>query len=80
MIVMIDYHATPTKPKARKEHQCIACGCVIPKSEVYIHQTGFYDNQPYNNKYHNECWDELSEESTFEFVTGDIEPPARLTR
>jgi hypothetical protein len=73
-----DYHATPTKPKASKEHQCIACGWIIPKGEGYVQQEGFFDSRAYRNRYHSECWDELNAEDAFEFVTGDIEPPARL--
>lgn len=77
---MSDYHSTPTRPKARKSHLCVACGTRIPAGEQYVQQTGFFDGSAYRNRYHAECWDALSDEMVdFEFITGDVEPPARLS-
>lgn len=76
---MSDLHREPTTPKAQKEHDCIACGTKIPKGEVYTQQEGFFEGSAYRNRYHDECWEELSKDSVFEFATGDIEPPERLT-
>jgi hypothetical protein len=73
-----DFHDTPTTPKARKEHTCIACLRPIPKGEVYTQQKGFYESKPYTNRYHDECWATLSREGDFDFIPGDVEPPARL--
>lgn len=76
---MSDHHATPTKPKARKPHRCVACMFRIEQGETYVQQTGFFDGSAYRNKYHQECWDALSEEGHFEFISGELDPPARLT-
>lgn len=75
---MSDFHNSPTRPTARKPHRCIACYVGIPLGEQYVQQTGFYDGRAYRNRYHNECWDALSEEAIFEFCPGDCEPPERL--
>jgi hypothetical protein len=75
---MSDLHRPCTTQKARKVHNCVACGWEIPKGERYTQQEGFYEGRPYRNKYHNECWEELADRGYFEFITGDVEPPIRL--
>jgi hypothetical protein len=76
---MSDFHDAPTTPVARKQHRCIVCYCAIERGEQYIQQTGFYEGSPYRNKYHNECWDALSEEGwIFEFTPGEGDPPKRM--
>lgn len=76
---MSDFHDTPTHPRARKPHRCAACCAQIPVGERHTQQSGFFEGRAYRNRYHNECWDELSESGTFEFVPGCLDPPARLT-
>lgn len=76
---MSDRHFTPTHPRAQKDHKCIACWHTIHMGERHVMQEGFFEGEPYRNRYHNECWDDLSEEGTFEFSPGCLEPPERLT-
>lgn len=68
----------PTRPTARKPHQCIACLAPIAKGETYVTQSGHYEDRAFRNKFHIECWDALREEGEFEFMPGDLEPPERL--
>lgn len=77
---MSDFHDTPTHPKARKRHVCCACCVGIPVGEQYVQQSGFFDGSAYRNRYHQECWDALSEDGIFEFCPGDCEPPERLLK
>ena len=76
---MSDLHRDPSTPKARKAHTCIACGFKIPKGETYTQQEGFFEGRAYRNRYHGECWEKLSIDVVFEFVTGDMLPPERLS-
>jgi len=73
-----NFHDTPTSPKARKAHRCVACYWRIPVGEKYVQQSGFMDGHPYRNHYHQECWDCLSADGVFEFMPGECEPPERL--
>lgn len=75
---MSDFHDTPTRQKARKQHRCIACAYPIPVGEQYTQQSGFFDGDAYRNRYHHECWEALSEECQFEFMPGELDPPDRL--
>lgn len=75
---MSDFHDTPTHPVARKRHRCIGCCTLIPRGEKYTQQSGFYDGKAYRNRFHNECFEALSEKREFEFCPGDCEPPERL--
>lgn len=77
---MSDFFDTPTHPVARKQHRCAPCCAPIPKGEKHVCQSGFFDGSAFRNRYHQECWDVLSEESTFEFMPGDAEPPERITQ
>jgi hypothetical protein len=77
----MNYHTAPTRPKARKEHRCIFCGGPILVGERYMQQTGFYEGQPYRNRYHSECYETLLEEEpsgdwVFSPYSGDC--PARV--
>lgn len=79
---MSDYHGEPTRPKARKEHRCIYCGGPILASEQYVHQTGFYEGEPYRSRYHNECWTDCAEEAThygaWDFTPHSADYPPRV--
>lgn len=75
---MGDYFHPVTKPKARKAHQCIGCLTEIPKGEIHMHSTGFYDGRAFRNRFHVECWESLAEDGDFEFIPGECEPPERL--
>ena len=72
------HYATPTRPKARKKHQCIACLWDIAEGETYICQTGHYEDRAFRNKFHVECWDELNTGGIFEFSPGELDAPERL--
>lgn len=58
---MADFHSESTLQKARKEHRCIYCGGPILAKEQYRQQTGFYDDEPYRNRYHLECFTDCEE-------------------
>lgn len=75
---MSDLNRDPTHPKARKQHQCIACYYPIATGETYTVQTGFYDGSAYRNKFHAECFDALCAEGEGEFSAGSYDPPERL--
>jgi hypothetical protein len=75
---MGDYLASPTKPVARKAHQCTACFGQIPVREKHVQQSGFYDGFAFRNRFHFECWDILSSEGEFEFCPGDLDVPERI--
>ena len=77
---MSDLHRDPEKHVARKCHRCIACYGVIPVAERYVQQTGYFENEAYCNRYHQECWDALSDEPNFEFTPGCIDQPERLAQ
>jgi hypothetical protein len=32
--------------KARKEHVCCECSCIIKKGEMYVYESGIWDGQP----------------------------------
>lgn len=68
----------PTRPVARKEHQCIACYALIAAGEKYVQQTGIWEDRAFRNRFHVECWDYLAEEGEFEFEPGELDPPERL--
>ena len=70
--------APPTRPTARKQHQCIACYATIATGEVYVSQSGHYESRAFRNKFHVECWDTLCEAGDFEFYPGELDPPERL--
>lgn len=79
---MADHHSTPTHPKARKEYRCIYCGGPILAGEQYVQQTGFFDGEPYRNRYHAECYDTCAEECSYygewEFSPYNGEYPERV--
>lgn len=79
---MTDFHSTPTHPKARKEHCCIYCGGPILAGEQYTQQTGFFEGDPYRNRYHNECYETCADEYSYygewEFSPFNGEYPARV--
>lgn len=79
---MSDYHRDPTRPVARKRHQCDGCLHWIPVGERYVNQTGVYDGSAYNNHFHEECHEALraliAEWGDGEFMPGEIDPPARV--
>ncbi len=75
---MSDFHREPTTPKARKVHRCVACGARIQIGEKHTQQEGFFDGSAYRNRYHDECWNVMIDDDIGEFVTGVIDPPARL--
>ena len=70
--------APPTRPTARKQHQCIACYATIAAGEVYVSQSGHYESRAFRNKFHVECFDTLCEDGDFEFSPGELDPPERL--
>lgn len=79
---MADHHSTPTHPRAQKEHRCIYCGYPIFVEEQYVQQTGIYDGAPYRNRYHGECFDDVTEEGRqtgdWEFSPWSGDPPERV--
>jgi hypothetical protein len=77
-VIVGNFYDTPTHPTARKQHRCIACCARIPVGEKHVQQTGFHEGSAFRNRYHQECWDELSADLVFEFTPGDCEPPERL--
>jgi len=44
-----------TRPKARKEHQCIWCGEKILIGETYRREKSVYDGNMQDHKWHLEC-------------------------
>jgi len=74
------HHRTPTRPRARKPHRCAACWHMIETGETHVQQTGFYEGTAYRNRFHAECWDDLSDSGDFEFIPGELDPPERLTQ
>lgn len=75
---MSDLNRPKTVQAARKAHRCEACYGPIPKGEVYTQQTGFWEGSAYRHRYHNECWEVLSEEGEFEYTPGELPWPERL--
>lgn len=75
---MSNHHRAPTTPKARQQHRCVACWQMISAGEKHYHQTGYYEGKAYRNRYHVECWEQLSNGAEFEFTPGELDPPERL--
>lgn len=76
--VMSNHCYPATRPKAAKEHRCIACFEDIQRGEVHIHQAGFWKGRAFRNRFHVECWDYLIESGDLEFTPGEFDPPERL--
>ena len=72
------HFTNPTRPKARNQHTCTACFAKIAPGEIYVTQSGHYEDRAFRNKFHVECWDYLIEEGQFEFCPGELDPPERL--
>jgi hypothetical protein len=68
-----------SNPKARKEHVCIWCGEKILIGEKYHRESGAYDGQLQDSKWHLECnLDALEFFRTsheYEFQVGENERP-----
>jgi hypothetical protein len=62
------YHLADTKPKARKDHQCLLCGEPIPKGTVHIARSGINDDGPDTFRMHISC-----EALTLKWDQGDWE-------
>lgn len=75
---MADHFYAPTRPVAAKEHRCVACLHRISKGEKHVQQSGYLDSRAFRNRFHEECWKALSDDGEFEFIPGDLDPPARL--
>ena len=75
---MSDYHRPQTRQKSRRDRRCICCYGPISKGEVYTQHTGFFEGSAYRSHYHNECWDALIEDGTWEFTPGEGDLPERL--
>lgn len=73
------HFSVPVRPKARKQHVCVACLAPIVAGEVHVMQSGHFEDRAFRNRFHVECWDVLNESGDFEFYPGELEPPARLT-
>jgi len=67
--------------RARKAHECIACGTAIVVGEEYTEQVGWdEDGKMRRHRYHEECFDALCDDSNpFEFTPGSLPPPERTT-
>lgn len=72
------HFSIPTRPKARKQHVCIACDYPIAVGEIHVMQSGHHEDRAFRNRFHVECWDVLNEEGEFEFSPGELEPPGRV--
>ena len=70
--------ANQTRPKARKQHACTACFAKIEPGEIYVTQSGHYEDRAFRNKFHVECWECLCEAGDLEFMPGELDPPERL--
>ena len=44
-----------SKPKAAKEHRCIWCGETILKGEIHVQQSGVFDGELQENRFHYDC-------------------------
>ena len=70
-----------SKPKARKEHQCIWCGEKILIAENYHRETGIYDGGFQHSEWHLECILDAQEyfrkSLECEFDPGQNERPAK---
>lgn len=75
---MSDYIADPTNPIARKTHRCIYCYGPIPVGEKHWHQRARYDGAWQTNRYHDECWQDISEWGDEEFTPGCVDMPPRI--
>jgi len=75
-----DFYRDATRPHARKQYVCVACGWIIPKGEQHMHQTGVYEGAYFSNRFHDECWDCLSDGGLFDdgFIVGDVPVPERF--
>lgn len=67
-----------SKPKARKNHECLWCGQPIPKGEIYSRWVGIFEGDFNCNKMHLECSKAFSEEENEGFILpGENERPPR---
>ena len=61
-----------TRPKARKQYNCIWCPEKIQKGEVHFHEVSKYDGEFQDHRWHLECekaaqaWFRESRETEFE--------------
>ena len=65
------YDIINTEHKARKQHTCCLCGCLIEVGEIYIRQ--FHQEGRYTVKMHKDCFgllSELSEQEDYEEGVG----------
>jgi hypothetical protein len=44
-----------TRPKARKQYNCIWCGEAIAIREVHVKMAGVYDGEFQTNRFHYDC-------------------------
>ena len=75
---MSDFHNPMTAPVARKPYRCIYCYGPIAKGETHAHQTGRYDGAWYDHRFHNECWESLTDDVDPEFIPGCGDVPDRV--
>lgn len=66
--------------RARKEHRCTYCGEMIPVGEVYVYQTGVYEESWYTSKMHDECFDAMTETGEEEYMPYSNERPSSTKR
>ena len=74
---MGDFFSDPKETKANKPHECIACYGKIDKGERYIFQSGHFNDEMFNSRYHKECFEELNKDGDFEFIPGEMQYPER---
>ena len=77
---MGDFFRPATTPRASKRYVCVACGWFIPQGEQHYAQTGVFDGRGFSNRFHNECWKEMTHDDFANegFVTGDYPVPDRF--
>jgi ribosomal protein L37AE/L43A len=76
---MTDYVRPSIVRKAAKQHRCTYCGEAIPQGELHREQTGFWDGAAFRNRFHDECYQELSAEGEGEFTPYSHERPEKET-
>ena len=48
-------HLSDTRPRARKQHQCILCRLRIRKGARHVHRTGVVDGELVSSRMHAVC-------------------------
>lgn len=59
---------------------CAWCAYPIPKGWEHVQQFGYYCGEAQANRFHNECFSDLLENSGEEFTPGYGEPPEAILK